>query len=328
MKISKDRAGRAGLVAAVAVFGFAAPVGAQPAYPVKPIRVITPYGPGGTTDILSRMVGPKLTESWGQQVIVDNRPGGNTVIGSEALVKSAPDGYTLICILTSHVIVPNLVSTPYDAVKDFAAVATIAKTQLVLVTHPSVPVKTVKELIAFAKSKSGELNYGSGGSGTVTHLAGEYFNMLAGVKIQHIPYKGSAQALTDLIGGQVHMYYSPPIVALPHIKSRRLHAIAVTGDARLDVLPQAPTIQEAGLKGFEIKIWYGMLAPAATPRPIIDKLGADIGKVLVMPDIRDRLVSQGMEPFVSTPDQFAALVKADFAKYAKIIKTANIKLQQ
>jgi len=315
-------------VTAVAMLAFAASVGAQQPYPAKPIRIITPYGPGGTTDILSRLLGPKLTESWGQQVIVDNRPGGNTVIGSEALVKAAPDGYTLICILTSHVIVPNLAPTPYDVIKDFAAVATIASTQLVLVLHPSVPAKNVKELIALAKSKPGQLNYGSGGSGTVTHLAGEYFNMLAGVKVQHIPYKGSAQALTDLIGGQVHMYYSPPIVALPHIKSRRLNAIALTGDTRLGALPQVPTIMESGLKGFELKIWYGVLAPAATPRPIIDKLGSEIAKVLAAPDMRDKLVSQGMDPFTSTPDQFAALIKADFAKYAKIIKTANIKLEQ
>ena len=297
-------------------------------YPLKPVRIISPYPPGGTTDILARLIGPKLTESWGQQVIVDNRPGGNTIIGTEALLKSAPDGHTLICILTSHVIVPNLAPTPYDVVKDFAAVAPIANTQLVLVTHPSVPAKNVQELIALAKRKTGQLNYGSGGSGTVTHLAGEYFNMLAGVKTQHIPYKGSSQALTDLIGGQVHMYYSPPIVALPHIKSRRLNALALTGDTRLDALPQLPTIMESGLKGYELKIWYGLLAPAATPRPIVDKVNADVGKVLAMADIRDRLVTQGMDPFSANPDQFAALIKSDFAKYAKIIKTANIKLEQ
>ena len=297
-------------------------------YPAKPIRIISPYPPGGTTDILARLIGPKLTEGWGQQVIVDNRPGGNTVIGSEALVKSAPDGHTLICILTSHVIVPNLAPTPYDVIKDFAAVAPIANTQLVLVTHPSVPAKNVQELIALAKKRAGQLNYGSGGSGTVTHLAGEYFNMLAGIKTQHIPYKGSSQALTDLIGGQVHMYYSPPIVALPHIKSRRLNALALTGDTRLAALPQLPTITESGLQGYELKIWYGLLAPAATPRPIIDKLNAEVGRVLALPDLRDKLVSQGMDPFIANPDQFAALIKTDFAKYAKIIKTANIKLEQ
>ena len=306
----------------------AASAGAQQTYPAKPVRIISPYPPGGTTDILARMVGAKLTESWGQQVIVDNRPGGNTIIGSEAMVKSPPDGYTLLSILTSHVIVPNLAPTPYDAVKDFAAVATIASTQLVLVVHPSVPIKNLQELIAFAKMRPGQLNYGSGGSGTVTHLAGEYFNMLSGAKIQHIPYKGSSQALTDVMGGQVHMYYSPPIFALPHIKSGRLKAIALTGDTRLSALPQVPTAMESGLKGFVLNIWYGLLAPAATPRAVIDKLGAEIAKVLAMPDIRERLLSQGMNPFVSTSEQFAALIKADLAKYTRIIKTANIKLEQ
>ena len=313
----------AGILLAVAVSA-----GAQQTYPSKPIRIISPYPADGTTDILARMVGAKLTEGWGQQVLVDNRPGGNTIIGSEAMVKSPPDGYTLLSILTSHVIVPNLAPTPYDAARDFAAVATIASTQLVLVVHPSVPVKNLQELIAFARAKPGQLNYGSGGSGTVTHLAGEYFNMLSGAKTQHIPYKGSSQALTDVMGGQVHMYYSPPIVAMPHIKSGRLKAIALTGDARLSALPQVPTAMEAGLKGFELNIWYGLLAPAATPRAVIDKLAAEIAKILAMPDIRDKLLSQGMNPFVSTPDQFAALIKADLAKFTRIIKTGNIKLEQ
>ncbi|HZN26842.1 MAG TPA: tripartite tricarboxylate transporter substrate binding protein [Burkholderiales bacterium] len=315
------------VTAAMLVF-LAASASAQQVYPAKPVRVISPYPAGGTTDILARMVGAKLTESWGQQVIVDNRPGGNTIIGSEAMVRSPPDGYTLLSILTSHVIVPNLAPTPYDPVKDFAAVATIAGTQLVLVVHPSVPVRNLQELIAFVKSRPGQLNYGSGGSGTVTHLAGEYFNMLAGVRTQHIPYKGSSQALVDVMGGQVHMYYSPPIVALPHIKSGRLRPIAATGDARVSALPNVPTAGEAGLKGFELSIWYGLLAPAATPRAVIDKLAADIARVLAMPAIKEQLVSQGMTPLVSTPEQFAALIKADLAKYTKIIRTANIKLEQ
>lgn len=301
---------------------------AQPAYPVKPIRIISPYAPGGTTDIMARLIGPKLTESWGQPVIVENRPGGNTIIGSEAMVRSPPDGYTLLSILTSHVIVPNLAPTPYDVIKDFAAVATIASTQLVLVVHPSIPAKNLQELIVLAKNKPGQLNYGSGGSGTVTHLAGEFFNMQAGVKIQHIPYKGSAQALTDLMGGQVHMYYSPPIVALPHIKSGRMKAIALTGDSRLGALPGVLTAAESGLKDFVLNIWYGLLAPAATPAAILTRLNQEIGKALALPDLRDKLTSQGMAPYISTPEQFAALIKADHAKFQRIIKTANIKLEQ
>jgi tripartite-type tricarboxylate transporter receptor subunit TctC len=306
----------------------AASAGAQQVYPTKPIRIISPYPPGGTTDILARLVGPKLTESWGQPVIVDNRPGGNTIIGSEAMVKSPPDGHTLLSILTSHVIIPNLTPTPYDVVKDFAAVATIASTQLVLVIHPSIPARNLQELIALAKAKPGQLNYGSGGSGTVTHLAGEFFNMQSGVKTQHIPYKGSAQALTDVMGGQVHMYFSPPIVAIPHIKSGRLRAIAISGDTRLSTLPELPTAIESGLKGFVLNIWYGFLAPAATPGAVINKWGSEIARILAMPEIREKLLSQGMEPFTSTPDQFAALIKSDLAKFTKIIKTANIRLEQ
>jgi tripartite-type tricarboxylate transporter receptor subunit TctC len=313
---------------AAMLLGFAASAGAQPAYPVKPIRIISPYPAGGTTDILSRLIGPKLTEAWGQSVIVENRPGGNTLIGTEAMVKSPPDGYTLLCILSSHVIVPNLAPTPYDVIKDFAAVATITSSQLVMVIHPSLPAKNLQELIALAKSRPGQLNYASGGSGTVTHLSGEFFNMVAGVKTQHIPYKGGSQALTDVVGGQVHMYFSPPIIALGHIRNGRLRPIMLTGDKRLPALPELRTGSESGLKDFVINIWYGFLAPAATPGAIVGKWNSEVARVLAQPDIGDKLSSQGMDPFISTPEQFAALIKTDHAKYARVIKTANIKLEQ
>ncbi len=326
--MNKARIAPARRITVALLLCLAASAGAQQVYPSKPIRIISPYAPGGTTDILARLVGAKLTESWGQQVLVDTRPGGNTVIGSELMVKSPPDGYTLLSILTSHVIVPNLAPTPYDAVKDFAAVATIASSQLVLVIHPSVPAKNVQELIAFAKTRPGQLNYGSGGSGTVTHLAGEFFNIQAGIRTQHIPYKGSSQVLIDVVAGQIHMYFGPPIVTLPHIRSGRLRAMVLTGDTRLAMLPELPTAAEAGVKGFELKTWYGLLAPAATPRAIVDKLGAEIAKILSAPEIRERLSSQGMDPLISTPDQFSALIKADLAKYTRVIRTANIRLEQ
>ena len=315
-------------ISAALLLCVAASAGAQQVYPAKPIRIISPYAPGGTTDLLARLVAPKLTESWGQPIIVDARPGGNTIIGSEIVTKSPPDGYTLLSILVSHVIVPNLAPTPYDAVRDFAALATIASTQLVLVVHPSVPAKNVQELIALAKSKPGQINYGSGGSGTVTHLAGEFFGMQAGITTQHIPYKGSSQVLIDLVGGHIHMYFGPPLVVLPHLKSGKLKVLAVTGEARLAALPDVPTAMEAGVKGFELTTWYGFLAPAATPRAIVDKWGAEMAKVLSMGDIREKLLSQGMDPFISTPDQFAALIKADLVKFARIIKTGNIRLEQ
>ncbi len=319
-------AARLRCLAVGALLAVAPTVSAQ-TYPSKPIRIISPYPPGGTTDLLSRMLAPRITESWGQQVLVENRPGGNTVIGTEALVRSAPDGYTLICILSSHVIVPNLTKTSFDVLKDFTSVATIGATQLVVVVHPSVPAKNIQELIALAKSRSGQLNYGSGGSGTVTHLAGEYFNMLTGVKIQHIPYKGSSQALTDLIGGQIHMYYSPPIVAIPHVKSGRLRALGLTGDALIDALPQVPLVSSAGVKGFELKIWYGFLGPAGMPKPIVDRLNAEVNRILALPEIRDQLLTSGMNPFPSAPDRFDALIKSDYDKYRNIIKNANITLK-
>ncbi len=297
-------------------------------YPNKPIRIISPYSAGGTTDILARLIAPKLIESWGQQIIVDNRPGGNTVIGSEATVKSSADGYTLLSILTSHVIVPNLMQTPYDAIKDFSAIATLAKTQLVMVVHPSLPAKNLQQLINLAKNKPMQLNYSSGGSGTVTHLAGEFFNMLANVKTNHIPYKGSAQALIDVVGGQVQMYYSPPIVAISHMKNNRLLGIVTTGDNRLSVLPDIPTAVESGMKQFIMNIWYGFLAPANVPVYIINKLNLEISRILSIPDIREKLLSQGMEPYVTSPDQFSSLMKIDLAKYNKIINNANIKLEQ
>jgi tripartite-type tricarboxylate transporter receptor subunit TctC len=315
-------------VTAALLLYVAASAGAQQGYPAKPIRIVSPYAPGGTTDVLARLVGSKLSESWGQPILIEPRPGGNTVIGSEVVTKAAPDGYTLLSILVSHVIVPNLIATPYDAVKDFAALGTIASTQLVLVVHPSVPAKSVQELIALAKSKPGQLNYGSGGSGTVTHLAGEFFGMQAGIKTQHVPYKGSSQVLVDLVGGQIHMYFGPPLMVQPHVKSGRVRALASSGDARLATLPDVPTAMQAGVKGFELTTWYGLLAPAATPRAIVDKWGADMAKVLAMPDIREKLLAQCMDPLPSTPDEFAALIKADHAKFARIIKTGNIKLEQ
>jgi tripartite-type tricarboxylate transporter receptor subunit TctC len=287
-------------VIAAVLLCLAASAGAQQVYPAKPIRIVSPYAPGGSTDVLARLVGSKLSESWGQPIIVDPRPGGNTILGP----------------------------TPYDAVRDFAALGTIASTQLVLVVHPSVPARNVQELIALAKSKPGQLNYGSGGSGTVTHLAGEFFNMQAGIKTQHIPYKGASQALVDLVGGQIHMYFGPPLIVLSNIKSGRLRPLATSGNTRLATLPDVPTAIEAGVKGFELTTWYGLLAPAATPRPIVDKWGAEMAKVLSMSDIREKLLSQGLDPLISTPDQFAALIKADLIKFARIIKTGNIKLEQ
>ncbi len=306
-----------------AIAGVAA---AQQAYPSKPIRFISPYPAGGPAGELARIVGQKMTEHWGQPAIVDYRPGGNTVIGSEALIKSAPDGYTFMAMNTAHIInallLPNL---PYDSIKDFAAVGTISGTELVMAVNSSFPATTLREFIALAKSKPGELNYASAGAGGVFHLAGEMFNSMAGVKIQHIAYKGTAPGLTDLIGGHVQMSFFAPLAVVPHIKSGKLRGLAISGPARLPALSQVPTFTEAGLPGFDVRFWFGVLAPAATPKDTIDKLSAEIARILALPDIKENLRSQGMEPFISSPEQFAALMKADLAKYAKVIKAANIK---
>jgi tripartite-type tricarboxylate transporter receptor subunit TctC len=298
---------------------------AQTAYPSKTIRLITPYPAGGGTTVVAHLLGQKLTESWGQQVIVDNRPGGNTIIGTESLAKSPPDGYTLILVVSTYVIVPRLFQTPYDPLKDLAPVATVANSDYILVVHPSVPARSLKEFIALAKSRPGQINYGSTGSGGVQHLAGELMNMMAGIKMQHIPYKGSGQLLPAIVGGQIHMSFQTPPASLPYVKSGRLRPIANGGTGRLATLPDVPTFAEAGLPHFEVTTWFGVLAPAQTPRPIIDKLSAELEKILALSDIKERMASSGAEPFYSTPERFAALMKADMEKYAKVIKVANVK---
>ena len=301
---------------------------AQQTYPNSAIRVIVPLAPAGSVSILARLVSQKLAESWSQQLILDHRPGGNGVIGSEALIKSPPDGYTILVVTSAHIINPSLVSTRYDAIKDFAPVATIASSELILVVHPSVPANDLREFIALAKSKPGQLNYASTGTGAPTHLAAESFSILAGVKMQNIPYKGGSPALTDLIGGQVQLYFGGVIGVVDHIKAGSVKALAISGETRFPALPQIPTFSEAGLPGLYAKYWTGVLAPAGTPKTVINKMSTEIAKILVMPAFREKLAGQGMNPFISTPEQFVALMKADLEWYGKIIKTANIKADQ
>jgi tripartite-type tricarboxylate transporter receptor subunit TctC len=308
------------------LMAIAGSVAAQQAYPSKPIRFIVPFPPGGSTDPMARMAAQKLAERWGQPVIVENRPGGNTIIGTEAAAKAPPDGYTILLASPPFVINPSLLSSlPYDSAKDFDAVATISKSSIVLVVHPSVPANTLQEFIAFAKSKPGQLNYASAGSGGILNLAGELFNTMSGAKVQHIPYKGSGALMSDLIGGQVQLSFQIPISVIAHIRSGKLRAIAITGETRSSVLPEVPTFTEAGLPGYNAKAWFGIVAPAGTPRTIIGMLSGEIRKVLTAPDIKEKLSSQGMDPLISTPEEFAALIKTDIAQYAKIIKEANIK---
>ncbi len=301
---------------------------AQQAYPVRPVRYIVPFPPGGSTDPMARMMAAKLTERWGQSVIVDNRPGGNTIIGTQVLAKATPDGYTIGWVGPSFFSTPSLIpNLPYDTLKDFVGVTTIARARSLLVIHPSVPANNLQELIALVKSKPGQLNFGSSGIGTNVHLAGELFKIVTGTDIHHIPYKGSGPLSTDLLAGRVEMSFQVPITVISFINGGKLRPIAVSGDTRLPPLPHVPTFSEAGLPGYGLTSVNGIIAPARTPRQVIGKISSEVTAILAMPDTLEFLAKQGAEPLVSTPEQTTALIKEELARYAKIIKGAGIKYQ-
>jgi len=309
-----------------ALMVFVGSVAAQQAYPNKSIRFIVPFAPGGSTTIMARLVSQRLTESWGQQVLVDNRGGGNTVIGTRAAATASPDGYTILLVTSSIVTVPLMTSTPYDPLKDFAAVSTLSVSEYTLALHSSVPANDLREFIAYAKARPGQLNYASSGAGGPGHLAGAMFNLLADVKIEHVGYKGASPAAIDLVGGRVASSFVIAINVLNFVKAGKLKIIAVSGKNRMDALPQVPTFAEAGLPGFGMNVWWGVLAPAGTPKEIVNNMSTEIVGLLVKPNIKENLANQGMDPFISTPEQFTTLLKTESAKYAKVIKAANIKL--
>ena len=301
---------------------------AQP-YPSRTVRLVVPFAAGGSTDIIGRTVGQKLNEMWGQPVVVDNRPGGSTVIGTDVVAKSAPDGHTLLVTPAPFTIVPSLIAKlPYDPAKDFEPITLINTTPLVVVVHPGVPAKSVKDLIALAKARPGTINYGSSGSGGSNHLAGELFNALAGVKMVHIPYKGNAPALTDLLGGHVDLVFNGLTSAMPLIKTGKLRALAVTSIKRTGSLPDMPTLDELGLKGFQAVAWNGLSAPARTPKDIIAKLNADVLKVVRSPELAERLRAEGSDPVGNSPEQYAAFLRDEIAKWSKVIKFAGVKSLQ
>jgi tripartite-type tricarboxylate transporter receptor subunit TctC len=313
-------------VTAALLLGITGPAAAQQAYPNKAIRFISPYAPGGATDVICRLIGQKLSEAWSVPVVVENRAGGNTVIGTEFVSKSAPDGYTIVLVGTTHVANASLIKTPYDALKDFSPVASVTSNETVLVVHPSVPANTLQEFIALAKAKPGVLNFATSSTGGPTHIPAELFNIVAGTKMQQIPYKGGGPAMTDLLGGQVQVVFAIPSNVVGHVKSGKLRALAVTGEKRLAALPQVPTAIESGLKGFDGQNWYGILAPAGTPVPVVNKMSSEIAKILAQPDVSEKLQGQGMDPYYLNPEQFTGLMKSDLAKYTKVIRTANIKM--
>lgn len=297
-------------------------------YPNKPVRMVVPFPPGGTTDILARAVGQKLSESWGQQVLIDNRPGAGGNIGTDIVAKSAPDGYTLLMgTVGTHSINASLYGKlPFDPIKDFAPVTLVASVPNVLVVNSTVDAKSVKELIALAKSKPGQLTFASSGNGTSIHLAGELFKTMTGTAMLHIPYKGSAPAITDLLGGQTNMMFDNLPSAMPHIKSGKLRALAVTSVSRSPASPDTPTIAESGIPGYEASSWFGVLAPAGTPKDVIARIHADIVKALNTPEIKERLSGQGAEPVGNTPEQFAQHIKSETIKWAKVVKDSGAKV--
>ncbi len=293
-------------------------------FPVKPIRIVVPFAPGGSTDILARMVAQKLTEAWGQQAIVENRPGGGSVIGTDVVAKSAPDGYTLVMTSTSTATAPSLVrKLPYHTLRDLAPVIQLVSTPNALVVHPSLPAKSVRELIALARARPDQIAYGSGGNGTSTHLGGEILRLMAGVRMTHVPYKGAAPSITALMSGEVSWLFGAILPTLPHIKTGRLRAIAVSSAKPTPALPGVPPVGDT-LPGFDTSPWTGVAAPGATPKDIIARLNQEIARGYSAPDVRDRLLREGNDVVLNTPEQFDAFFRGEMDKWAKVIKAAGI----
>ena len=299
---------------------------AADSYPARPVRMIVAYPPGGGTDIVGRMMAQKLTETLGQNVVIDNRGGATGNIGTELASRANPDGYTLLMgnVAPNAINVSLFSKLPYDPVKDFAPVSLVAITPNILVVNPTVPVKSVQDLIALAKAKPGTLNFPSAGVGSSSHLAGELFKILAKVDMVHVPYKGGGPALIDTISGQMQIMFATMPAAMPHVKSGKVRPVAVTTAKRSQTLPELPTMAET-VKGYEASTWYGLLAPAATPAPIVARLHQSVVRILAMPDMRERLASQGFEPVGGTPAEFAAYIKSEISKWERVIRDAGIK---
>jgi tripartite-type tricarboxylate transporter receptor subunit TctC len=295
-------------------------------YPAKAVRLILPFPPGGGTDTIGRVVALKLSEQMGQQVVAENRPGAGANIGAEIAAKSPPDGYTLMVAAITHAIGQSLYKRlNFDLAKDFAHVTLMATTPLILVVHPSVPVKTVKEFVAFTKTRPGELAYSSSGAGSAAHLAGEYFASMAGIKMVHVPYKGGGPSMIALVGGEVSASVATMPSAIGHIRNGRLRGLAVSTKARSPAAPEFPTVDEAGVKGYTADNWYGLVAPAGTPAPVITRLHSETHTLLKVPDVKDRLGSAGFEVLTSTPDEYAAFTRSEVAKWGKVVKALGLR---
>jgi len=309
----------------LALSGMAWLASAQAPYPTKPVRFLIGFPPGGTNDIFARALAPKLTEALGQQVVVENRGGASTAIASELAARSAPDGYTILLNAPAHATNPALRKLPFDSIKDFAFITLLAESQNLLVVHPSLPVTSVQSLIATSKQRPGEINYGSSGMGTTPHMSAELFQYTTGVKWTHIPYKGSGQGLTALLAGEISLYFANIPAVIRHVQAGKLRPIALSGTRRSPAAPGIPTIAESGLPGFSVTSWFGVAAPAKTPRPIVDRLHAEIVRALNAPDLRERLQDMGADPGGNTPEQYTAFVQNEIVKWGKVIKAAGIK---
>lgn len=296
------------------------------AWPSKPIRVVVPFPPGGGIDTVARIVVPKMSESLGQPMVIDNRSGAGGTVGTEAVARATPDGHVLLATFASHAMNATLYrDLSYDTEKAFAPISLIATVPNILVVHPSLPAKTVADLVALARKRPGDINYASVGNGTPAHLSAELFNLMAGVRMTHVPYKGAAASIIGMISGETQLTFTTVLIALPHVKAGKLRPLAVASTTRTPLLPEVPTVDQSGLKGYESIAWYGLLAPAGTPGPVVDRLHAELAKSVQTPEVRDNLLRQGTEIIASTPARFAQVIREDIVKWTKVVKAAAVK---
>ena len=299
----------------------------EPSYPTKPIRMLVGFSPGGATDVAARIIGKKLSEAWNQQIVIDNRAGAGGLVAFEMTARANPDGYTLLATSPSFAIQPSIAARlPFDPIRDFAPITEACSAPYLLVLYPGIEARSVKELIGLAKANPGKINYASGGIGSAQHLTAELFRLMAGIQIVHVPYKG-AVSVPDVIAGRIQMLFSGVPQALPHVQGGRLRALAVTTPARSPAVPDVPTVAEAGVPGFDVTVWYGILATGRTPKPIIDKLNGEIVRALQSADVRQQLTSLGLEPVGNTPGQFGAKIRTEMAQWAQVVKQAGIKAE-
>jgi len=314
------------LLAALVFSMLALPVTAQQ-YPTKPVRIIVPFAPGGGSDFIARFMAQRLTETLGSQVIVENKPGAGGVLGIELGVKAPPDGYTLTLIASSYTVNPSVYKLNFDPVSDVTPIIQLSQGPLLVVVNPSVPVKTIKELIALAKSKPGEVTFASSGQGSVIHLATELFNTMAGTKMNHIPYKGTGPALTDTLAGQTNVFFSSTANAMPHVKAGKLRAVAVTTAKRIPALPEVPTVAESGVAGYDVVLWHGLIGPKGLPRAVVDRINGEVTKSLKLKETAEQLQNDGVAPAGGTPEQFAAQIKLEIGIWRKVAAAAGVKAE-